>query len=579
VARAAAGEVASTRGGSQAAAGGAQLPRARARTLPAWRDEPLVWGGAQAALLVGAVALQASQPLNHDVGWLLVGTRRLLTGASLYRDGFVDVNPPAVLALFAPAVAFARALGLSEILALRLWVFALCAGSLLLCRRLLLQLFASESPVLVRACGLVLSFVVLVLPHRDFGQREHLIVLLLLPYLIDACVRERGGSVSRRLALAIGAGAGLAVAMKPHYALAVAAAELFVAGRRRSWRASAGAELAGFGAAVAGAALAIAALHPDYYRVALPLARETYGAYQSSLASLVRARDLALLACALLAAALVSRGGAARALALLLVGASLAGWIAYLIGGTWWDYHRHPFRAFAIAAVGVGAAQLLARPSAAPRPAASRAGGLAAAACAFALTLGLLLAAPLRIGATLREADVWRSGAPAGAAGEITEVTLRRGRGGAIWLPASSVDPAFPAVNYAGVEWASRLSCLWPLPAVIQARSGRAPDTDPGRLARLDTISRTLVAMVVEDLERAQPELIFISRVRENLGLSGLGFDFLAFFERKPRFARLWSQYAWVEDTPSFRVYARKSQPARAALANGARAALVTSVR
>jgi hypothetical protein len=169
--------------------------------------------------------------------------------------------------------------------------------------------------------------------------------------------------------------------------------------------------------------------------------------------------------------------------------------------------------------------------------------------------------------------------APTGAAGEIAEVTLRRGRGGAIWLPASSVDPAFPAVNYAGVEWASRLSCLWPLPAVIQARAGLTSNTDPGHLARLDAISRALVAMVVEDLERAQPELIFIARTRENLGLPGLGFDFLAFFERKPRFARLWAQYTWVEDTPSFRVYARRPQPAHAPLVKGAHAPLVTSAR
>jgi hypothetical protein len=126
-------------------------------------------------------------------------------------------------------------------------------------------------------------------------------------------------------------------------------------------------------------------------------------------------------------------------------------------------------------------------------------------------------------------------------------------------------------VNYAGVEWASRLSCLWPLPAAIRARALPASDSDPDRRERLDAIARSVVAMVIEDLERARPELIFVSRERDNLALSGLGFDFLAFFERKPRFAALWSQYAWVEDTPSFRVFARRASATDARALTNAR--------
>ena len=110
-----------------------------------------------------------------------------------------------------------------------------------------------------------------------------------------------------------------------------------------------------------------------------------------------------------------------------------------------------------------------------------------------------------------------------------------------------------------GAEWAPRSR-----PRVdntpIQARAGRDSDTDPRHHARLDAISRSVVAMVVDDLERAKPELVFVPRTREHLGLSGVGFDFLGFFGRKPRFAKLWSDYAWVEDTPSFRVYARRSE-------------------
>jgi hypothetical protein len=86
-------------------------------------------------------------------------------------------------------------------------------------------------------------------------------------------------------------------------------------------------------------------------RLAVPLAADTYGAYQSSLAVLVRMRDLALLASAIRAALWLRRDGATGMLARMLVAASLAAWIAYLAGGTWWHYHRYPDRALAFAKV------------------------------------------------------------------------------------------------------------------------------------------------------------------------------------------------------------------------------------
>jgi hypothetical protein len=116
------------------------------------------------------------------------------------------------------------------------------------------------------------------------------------------------------------------------------------------------------------------------------------------------------------------------------------------------------------------------------------------------------------------------------------------------------VAPAFPAVNYAGVEWASRFSCLWLLPAVIRAQADPAlPET---RRQRLDAIGRRLVAAVSDDLARARPELVLVPRARQHQALGATPLDLLAFFERDPGFAKLWSDYAPLEETPSFRVYA-----------------------
>jgi hypothetical protein len=225
----------------------------------------------------------------------------------------------------------------------------------------------------------------------------------------------------------------------------------------------------------------------------------------------------------------------------MLFAASLAAWVAYLAGGTWYDYHRYPFRVFALVAFG---SLLLTR---LPRLAAVGVGGLVA----FSLVVALSFA-------TLRASGSPRaSGRPLGAGAEIARAVARHGSR-VIWLPASSVDPAFPAVNHAGVEWASRFSCLWPLPAVILAQVRPEAGAGAERGARLDRIRRWVMTAIVEDLERMPPDLIFVPHEPDNLAFRGYGFDFRTLFSRDPRLAEIWSRYVWVESTPSLDVYARR---------------------
>jgi hypothetical protein len=115
-------------------------------------------------------------------------------------------------------------------------------------------------------------------------------------------------------------------------------------------------------------------------------------------------------------------------------------------------------------------------------------------------------------------------------------------------------------VNYAGVEWASRFSCLWLLPAVIRARAQPEGAIPEARRQRLEAIARDLVDAVTDDLERARPDLILVPRGRHHQAFGGVDFDFLPFFERDPRFVKLWSGYLPVQETKLFRIY-RLRQP------------------
>jgi hypothetical protein len=477
------------------------------------------------------------------VAWLLLGARRLLEPGPLSAVRFVDVTPPPILALYALPVAASQALGVSEIAALRVFVIALAAGSLLLCGRAASRLFAGEPPALARTWLVAIGILVLPLAGYDFGQREHLITLLLLPYLVGAAARAQALDLPRSLALGLGAAAGLAIGLKPQFALVVLGVEgLAWRARRARWPVLASPELGALAAALALSAVWTAWRAPDYLRITLPLLWETYDAYHTPLARLVYWYDLPLAGALLLSAGFV-RQAAVRALARALVAAALAAYAAYLWAGTDWDYHRHPFRVFAIAALTLPLLRPLSR-----RP--------VAIAAAVLLAAGSLFLAPLQIRAPRPPGQAWQGWSQGAATAEILGLVESHAPVRSIFVFSTSVTPAFPAVNYAGVGWASRFSCLWPLPAVLRARAQEEPALPEARRRRLDAIGRDLIAAVSDDLARARPELVLVPRAPQHQALDGIDLDLFTFFERDPAFARVWSGYLPILETPSFRVYA-----------------------
>src|SRR5262245_5814653 len=100
------------------------------------RSASLPTGVAIGLLLAGAWLSQVST-LNHDAGWLLVGARRLLAGARLYVDGFVDATPPGILYWMAPAVLASKLAGLPVTRVYAAWWWLWGVASLGLCDRLL----------------------------------------------------------------------------------------------------------------------------------------------------------------------------------------------------------------------------------------------------------------------------------------------------------------------------------------------------------------------------------------------------------------------------------------------------------
>ncbi len=217
-------------------------------------------------------------PPNHDVAWLLNVGRRMLDGDRMFVD-IVETNPPLIVWLSTFIVGSAKVLGIAPLQLYRVVVITAAAVSAFACYRIA-RPGGEERAVII---GLGAALITLALPGYDFGQREHLLIILALPYFISAAMYLHHSGESR---VATGVAAGLGFALKPHFLPAWIAAEVLLASKRGS-----GALRRAEGMAVLTTLIAYAALvlvfAPDYPTQAARLAPLYYGFAIKPLATLL----------------------------------------------------------------------------------------------------------------------------------------------------------------------------------------------------------------------------------------------------------------------------------------------------
>ncbi|MBZ9862658.1 hypothetical protein [Mesorhizobium sp. CA12] len=234
---------------------------------------------AAATLLIALYAIVVSRvlPGNVDVSWLLTVGDRVLSGERLYVD-VAEANPPFSTWLYLPFLVLERLTGLSAELWVGLGMVVLAIGSVWLSARILVRADQTLTRFVWAVPALV--FLLLALSPADFGQREQIAVICLLPWLALLAARDRtadfrAGSTAERLAAGIGA--AIFVMIKPPFSvLALAAPVLVLAAQRRSARPLLTTENV-FGAVLTvGYLVVLVIFMRPFFTDVLPLLREVY---------------------------------------------------------------------------------------------------------------------------------------------------------------------------------------------------------------------------------------------------------------------------------------------------------------
>lgn len=489
-----------------------------------------------------------------DTGWLLYAAGEVLDGARLYVD-LIEVNPPLIVWLHTIPVRLARLTSLSPILAYRILVLATALFSVMVSARLMGRGAPAEAAEWRHVFVLLLLFGVLTLAREDYGEREHLLLALATPYILLTWLRAENVSVSRGEAAAIGAAAGVGIALKPYFVPLWLALELYLYFAARPRRLALRPESVAI-VAVGSAYLAAVVLWTPQYFDIVRLMAAPYHAFLSNspLVTALLGDGAALpLTAGLAYLALRERSRHPHLWAVLMV-AIVALYGSAVLQQKGWRYHFYPSMAVAVVLLGM---MVVDRRRAAPT-ATSRI--LSGAAATIALTIPLWTAADSVI-KSLAPLDPRYDADP--DLGRLIPLVRAHAEGGSVMVLSWSIASAYPLLNYSGVRSGSRFNSMWMLGAFYRDATMSAEPLRFRERDRMGPLETYFGNAVVEDLARERPRLILVLRPAPDHPEWRLRrLDFIAYFLRDPRFEGLFSRYRYLRETGEYWLFERLPEDA-----------------
>ena len=512
-------------------------------TSPSTRVRVGLW-----VLLVAAVVGQGLVRPSPDVSWLLYVAREMLHGARLGVD-LLEVTPPMIFLPKLPVVWVAGFVGVGMWHA---WIGAmvvLAFGTLFLIQRMLLPGRAageSQNDFFVLAT----AFLLLLLPSVEFGQKEHLTAVLVLPYVVLAARRLARAPVSMWLAVVAGVMGGVAIGIKPHFVLlmmGILVLECWRLGGRLPWVEHLSVILVGVIYLIL-----VAILIPGYYAYA----RDYGGLYQTFLSRTALETIVfgdgslpGLIALGIVAVLRQYVPQWRRPLADALAVGTAAFYLAAVLQGKGWYYHFLPSIILGSLLLG-----LLLAAGARRLPTLHRvyhALGAAVLIATIVAPLQTTMWRVLRPSSSVHDADPNRSA--------LMPFIREAGEGATVAVISSNIASAFPLILESGARWPLRFPSLWPLIALYDHTLDWDRVIEPRTPDMWVPLERSFVDAVYEDLEKGSPELVIVLQSDPSaIGWGGARhFDYLRYFKQDARFGEFFSHYHYADNIGDYALFRR----------------------
>jgi hypothetical protein len=499
-----------------------------------------------------------------DQAFALYAAPRLLDGYHLYGTDIMELQPPLIFWMTMIPAFLARSVNVTTQVA-----FVLCLATLI-CAIILWSLRLNSDPdrkprsLYVAGLAIILLFVMTVLPNvflcrngcgairYDFGQREHIMTLLILPYLFSAARRLDGRKLGAFEAVLVGVAAAIGFSLKPQYLTVAVGVEALLIFRMRDFRYLLRPELLTLILGGLAYCIVVWILTPNYVTDAVPFFSQIYGSY-GYVRTLRIIYHPSTLVVAGLAAALIWRSRD-DALATIFLVAGIGAFIAFVLQHKDWSDHLLPVQMLLILSLGVAAmSQLLGWLDNRLQTAfTSRALVTAVTMVSCLVALGTYYPARAALSAgSEREKEI----------AETNEATRNFQAGTAFVALTDGIDFQFNLANARGLVWASRYPCLV-LPAVTLQQANAPVGQPTGGYLMIPALIQKLRggssayfgereyvqklrSDVLEDFHRWNPEIVLVRRcdAESESCVFGDNFNVIEWLLAEPGFDSIWSNY------------------------------------
>ena len=487
------------------------------------------WQGLLISLGISAIFLIIywGRLISHDVAWYLVATQKwLFEGARLYVD-LIEVNPPLNFYLTIPAVLLSNTLNISPTNAQYLVVAILMTVSLTWIWDILER--DQNLPMIRKKLILVLvGFATVLASAKHIAQREHMMLLFILPYVFGYLVLATPDKGKGALARAGFAAIGLCI--KPHFMIYPIMMTLLMIWRRKSlWPIVAPANLVivAVGAIYVGMVML---LHPEYLNEIVPMAVHVYGAYGYDAQSILTvAKPLVFALFIVLGFLVLIKPDKIMGFDVLIV-AVIAASISYIMQWTGYAYQILPAHALILIA------------------------------CIWVIGHTKRLT-PVSIWAMVAIAYIAIIQINAGYYQNRAYVILsphldKQESGYGLMLLSNSVYAGFPIALETEANWISRYPTLWLIPGAVNYIANNDCDDGQNRCVKhLEILSKTR-KNIISGIETGMPDILIFDRSLAYI--TDNSFTYNDFLSQDPRYAKLIADYEIKERLPHFTIMQRK---------------------
>ena len=488
--------------------------------------------------------IQSKIFISNDVGYLLHMSNIMLHGGKYVTD-ILETNPPMIMYLYMPILALAKLTHFSFTTCIHLYVILLSSISFGLSLHFIRQVTNNKNLIYMMAYGII--FTLFFLPIHQFAQREHLLVILTLPYIFSVAVMLHNIKINLFMRLIVGFGAALGFALKPYFLTTLILIESYYLVEKKHILHSIRIETITIASVFFIYLSLIFILQPNYIYILLPLISRVYfPGIEESWQRIISNPMIVYCAISILSYTILHRRIKHSILGNILVLSCLGYLLSLLITRTTWFYHIMPALSFACL-LNMFYVGEFSNPETNEKKSSINLNN------GFSILASLiLLGLPLWNFFLMTKHSI--DDAKNGSVNKLVTYINENMPNSSLY--SISPNPSFPLVYQTNSTYGSRFPFFWWVRG-IQKLSGYPKENKLlSKMVEMD--KNFLIESFADDLDKFKTTLIIVNK-REN-AFFFRDFNFITYFSGNKKFNRAWSNYHYLTTIDYFDLYKRNEK-------------------